>query len=124
MTVPLVSESALEAVEAEVRRLIPTLDPPLAADPDDATYGAPLRHYLLFAHWLALLTRHGHTLDPAAVVYNAYYWFLTFKRLWQARHGFDAGLEQQAFQLLERAVGEIDLEAVAAIERRVEVERR
>ena len=97
MDISLVPEVALWAVDAEVRRLIPTLDPPLAPDPDDATYGAALRHYLLFAHWPMLLARHGYAPDPVVVAYNAYYWFLTFKRLWQARHGPDAGMDQQWF---------------------------
>lgn len=40
-------------------------------------------------------------------------------KLYQAKHGLDTGLEQQAFQLLEDAGPEVDWSAIEAIEARV-----
>lgn len=40
--------------------------------------------------------------------YNAYYWSLVFAKRYQARQGFDAGIEQEAFKILERAPADID----------------
>lgn len=47
-------------------------------------------------------------MSDVTAFYNAYYWFLVFARLHQASSGPDAGLEQQALQLLEAAPDDID----------------
>lgn len=52
--------------------------------------------------------------EPVAF-YNAYYWGLIFARRYQARYGFDAGIEQEAFKVLERAPSEIDWRVVESV---------
>jgi hypothetical protein len=39
--------------------------------------------------------------DPESIFWSRYYWFLRFVHVVQGRQGADAGLEQQAFQILE-----------------------
>jgi hypothetical protein len=39
--------------------------------------------------------------SPSEVFASRYYWFMRLLFLRKHRHGYDAGLEQQAFQLLE-----------------------
>lgn len=84
----------------------------------DDSYGPPLRYYVLFTHEPSLL---GIRLPKSTIFYNRYYWFLAFKTAHTAKHGYDAGLEQQAFRILEYAHEhenyEIDLSIVDAIDR-------
>jgi hypothetical protein len=56
------------------------------------------------------------------LLYNRYYWFLKFARLFVRENGPDAGLEQQAFQILENSEGKIDWSVIEAIECQVENE--
>jgi len=49
--------------------------------------------------------------EPIAF-YNAYYWALVFAKRYEARYGFDAGVEQEAFKVLERAPANVDWQAV------------
>ncbi len=53
------------------------------------------------------------------LLYNRYYWFLKVARGQQRRHGPDAGMDQQAFQILEHAGIEFDWDEVQKIEQRV-----
>jgi hypothetical protein len=47
-------------------------------------------------------------LSEVIAFYNAYYWSLVFLKRYDARYGFDAGIEQQAFKLLECAPVDVD----------------
>jgi hypothetical protein len=47
---------------------------------------------------------------------NRYFWFRRFILLWTREHGPDAGLEQQAFQMLETCELEIDWEFLKQVE--------
>jgi hypothetical protein len=88
----------------------------------DARYRYPYLYYLLFTHWPAL--SNGTTAEVTAddLFYNRYYWFLRLAKQYEAGHGFDAGLGQQAVQLLEQAAGHFDLEVVREIEGKVAAE--
>jgi hypothetical protein len=59
---------------------------------------------LLFERWPELVG----PLDAAARLSNRYFWFVRFVALWTAGHGPDAGLEQQAHQVLEQADCDVD----------------
>ncbi len=67
--------------------------------------------YLLFTHALLPLD-----MDAVEVFYNRYYWFRRFMEGYQTERGLDAGLEQQAFQMLEQAPADIDWEMIPLIE--------
>ena len=63
--------------------------------------GRSLRNY-------ALLTEHPELADilglsVAERFWSRYYWLARFAREWQAAAGYDAGLQQQVFHLLESA---------------------
>ncbi len=79
-------------------------------------------YYLLFTHWPELLG--GKTVEFTAedLFYNRYYWFLRLTKQYQARHGTDAGFEQQACKMLETAECDLDLEVIQEIEEKVAVE--
>ena len=61
----------------------------------------------------------GLGLTEAERFWSRYYWLARFSREWQAAVGYDAGLEQQVFQLLEYAPVEDSplAEVEAAVER-------
>lgn len=54
-------------------------------------------------------------LPEPVVFYNAYYWALVFSKRYQARYGFDAGIEQEAFKALERAPADVDWQVVERV---------
>ncbi|AKJ30911.1 hypothetical protein [Caldimonas brevitalea] len=54
-------------------------------------------------------------LSESAAFYNAYYWVLVFAKRYQARYGFDAGIEQEAFKVLERAPADVDWTVVERV---------
>src|SRR5947208_683299 len=106
---PLVPPETLVSVHAELLRRIDRLDPPLAVNVREGEAGEALARSLLFEHWPELLGA-GEAPDPQRLFYNRYYWFVRFVALRQAADGYDAGLEQQAFKMLEEADREVDWE--------------
>src|SRR4051812_18617997 len=61
--------------------------------------GRALKFYLLLTETPELLEDLGA--DAERIFWSRYYWFVVFVRLHRAAEGFDAGVEQQAFKLLE-----------------------
>ena len=59
-------------------------------------------------------------LSELSAFYNSYYWILVFIKIYQARHGFDAGMEQEAFKILERAPADIDWQLVERVNQSVQ----
>ncbi len=53
---------------------------------------------------------------PIDAAYHGYYWFFKLQKRLEAQFGQDVGVEQQAFQLLERMPSETDWNRVAEIE--------
>jgi hypothetical protein len=74
-----------------------------------------LRYFLVFSE-PGVATRAGlGTFGDAELFYNRYYWFKRFAKLHQAAHGYDAGIEDQASQLLEHAPPDADWSTIEAI---------
>jgi hypothetical protein len=67
-----------------------------------------------YARRLALLHREFRRdlgvgdLSELVAFYNAYYWALVFAKRYQGRYGIDAGIEQEAFKVLELAPADVD----------------
>jgi hypothetical protein len=78
--------------------------------------GSPLRRALLTYFVLSGRGSDAFNTSPINIFYNRYYWFLVFAKLYHAAHGFDAGIEQQGFQLLETAPPGVDWNCLEAIE--------
>ncbi len=79
--------------------------------------GLSLRNYCLLTEYPELATGLGLSVDEQ--FWSRYYWLARFAREWQAVAGYDAGLEQQVFQLMEHAEVAPDPwpEVEAAVER-------
>jgi hypothetical protein len=119
MSDPLIPLAVLERTKPQLFALVEQLAPRIMVDVRDGSAGAALAFSLLFEHWEHWGTLlEGVTLDPAARLYNRYFWFRRFATLWQQAHGYDAGTEQQAFQILENSEAELDWTFVAELDER------
>lgn len=105
---PIIPAEALAGIDDnELRRRASQLD--LAVDLDDPEV-RPLLWSLAFARWPDLLP--VRDLDEPTLFYNQYFWFVRFIRRWQAAHGSNGSLEQEASKLLENAPADVDWEIV------------
>jgi hypothetical protein len=118
----LISRHEIAQNDDVIRRLIEDRGQGFAAIANNQFYGEAFKHYLLFTESSALRDTSLSRLSATEVFYNKYYWFLLFTRRHQARHGYDAGLEQQAFKLLENAPNDVDWNLLKEIYKRVESE--
>ena len=81
----------------------------------DGEADVALRYFLVFSERGAAATAGLGTFSDVELFYNRYYWFKRFAKLYQAARGYDAGIEDQASQLLERAPAEVDWDVVEEI---------
>lgn len=81
--------------------------------------GDPLWNYLLLTH-LPLALPSASDLD---LFYTRYYWFQVLARTIKLTTGPDAGLEQQAFQILEHAPPDCDWQVIENLDRAAELTR-
>src|SRR5688500_1550907 len=100
----LVSPETLSGVKMELDARIAQVSPSITLDP--GVVGEALGWALLFERWPDLLP--GPPIDRQRAYYNQYFWFKRFAVLAQQQDGYDAGLEQQVFQLLERCDFDLD----------------
>jgi hypothetical protein len=109
---PIVQESALRATHQQISNFATGYRQSYSVDFDDADYGSAFVYYLFFSHHTSVSSVLGIHLDDEGKFYNAYYWFQRFVRLHMDKHGYDAGLEQQTFKMLEEANFDLDLEVI------------
>ena len=122
---PLVSNAALALVDPELQVRIAALQPAVLQVAGDA--GRARAWSLLFEHWPALLKE--PSISREDVLYNRYYWFKRYALRMQESDGYDAGIEQQVFRLLEQPefdidwaiVEELDIAAAEAHRLRIQV---
>lgn len=114
---PLIPPETLVPIQAELLRRIDQLDLPLAVDVREGEAGEALARSLLFEYWPDLLGG-SEELDRERLLYNRYYWFVRFVAIWQAAHGYDAGLEQQAFLMVEQADMQLDWDLLQQLDAR------
>ena len=107
---PLIPTSILALHHPELLRRIDLLDPPPAIDVRTDRAGEAFARALLFERWPDLVAEEA--LDAQRSFYNRYFWFARFAALWQATHGYDAGLEQQTFQILDQAGFDLDWDLI------------
>lgn len=101
---PLVSKDTLSRVKNELYTRIAQSTPSVALDSGEV--GEALAWSLLFERWPDLLP--GLPIGREDAFYNQYFWFKRFATVKQERDGYDAGLEQQVFQLLEQPDFDLD----------------
>jgi hypothetical protein len=110
---PLLAESLLVPYLEQVRlRMASELQ--LSDQPQPGREAEALAWAMLFEHWPYLLG--DVRLNARALFYNRYFWFQRYRVLHQQRAGDDAGLAQQAFQLLEQAPAETNWDVMEKLE--------
>lgn len=100
-----------DALLGRIEGIVPAVNWP---ELDDDVRQAYARYIALLDDRLRLELGVG-VLSEQVVFYNAYYWVLLYAMRFQARHGFDAGVEQEVFKVLERAPANIDWQLVEQI---------
>ena len=99
----LIAFERLAQVKPELDTRIAELQPPIAME--TGVVGDALGWALLFEHWPTLA---DEAIDPTRAFYNRYYWFKRFATLKQQRDGYDAGVEQLLFKILEQPGFDVD----------------
>jgi hypothetical protein len=120
MSEVLVPENALAGLDEAVKGLLVSGGEAYSVDQDDELYGAAFRRHLLFSRWPSLLTEAGFYLSKEELLYNSYYWMLKFAKLHALKNGYDAGIEQQVFKILEQADCDVDWTVAEEISNLVE----
>ena len=99
----------LAPLDGAALRRLDAAEPSLSDWAREGEAGKALVRSFMFERWPELL---GDAVDPERLFYNRYFWFLRFATLRQAAHGPDAGLEQQAFKMLEYPEFDVDFQVV------------
>lgn len=121
----IIPKEILEKLLPEIDNLIKKSAQNYSSVLNDITFGESYKYFLLFTNWPHLLTEEGIEIDNELIFYSRYYWFIHFLKLYTLKKGMDAGLEQQAFRLLEeseRIDVEIDWSFIEKIQRDIEEE--
>lgn len=121
----IISKEILAAKLPEIELKLKESNQKFAIDWNDDFLGTAVRYYLLFTYWPSLLGAEDGEKKSTLIFYNRYYWFYYFLRLYTMKNGKNAGLEQQAFQLLEESEGldvGIDWSLIEKIQNDIEAE--
>ncbi|WP_043932636.1 hypothetical protein [Bacillus sp. EB01] len=65
-------------------------------------------HYFLFLQEYKDEIVAGSSFTNEQVLYSQYYWFVYFKNHYFANYGYDGGMDQKAFQLIEELTYKLD----------------
>lgn len=110
----LIAEAQLTVGEMLLSRLSKKVPTVRWSELDEDVRQAYARHVVLLDSELRSELTVGD-LSELVAFYNAYYWVLVFAKRYQARYGFDAGVEQETFKVLERAPADVDWQVVESV---------
>lgn len=111
----LIPDSELRRRDGAIRRIVSESAGKFATELDGSAEADAFARYLLFSDSSLYKQVELGPLSETRIFYNRYYWFLTFAKLRRSKRGHDAGVEQQAFKLLESAPDAVDWGVVAEI---------
>ncbi|HEY2518182.1 MAG TPA: hypothetical protein VGI39_45240 [Polyangiaceae bacterium] len=118
----LISTDELDQLVARAADAVEAAFSAYAVDTEDPESSRLFRRYVLFSDDASLNAAGLRALPEDAIFYNRYYCFKKYVKRQEQARGFDAGLEQQAFSLLESAPPLVDWSVIEAIEARVDAE--
>ena len=97
--------------EQEIEKMIATINPQLdesnSIQTGDTSLEKILKHYLFLQQCIEEITSQ-FSVTKEEVLYSQYYWLVHFKNQYFAKVGYDAGIEQQVFFLMEHLTSELD----------------
>jgi hypothetical protein len=110
----LIPEDQISLIHSEARSDASCLVSNVNFDLDDDSYDSPYLNYLVLTHLRDRLP--ANLQEEPLILYNRYFWFRRFIRMHSTKHGKVAGLEQQAFQILEHSMADLDWQVIEAID--------
>jgi hypothetical protein len=115
----LIPEGVLSEKSEAILKIVGLSELPRHLDINDGQYGYAYRNYLFFSGEAASIeeTLGINHLPDEQVFYNCYFWLLRFTGLYFKSHGFDAGLEQQSFKMLETVRFEVNWLIIEELEK-------
>ncbi|WP_053365750.1 immunity 22 family protein [Bacillus sp. FJAT-27245] len=95
-----------EQLELFYHTFLPKLDLSniITIDDEDLT---KVLHYFLILKEFGQEIAAGSSFTNEQILYSQYYWFVYFKNQYISKYGYDAGMDQQAFQLIEHIAYEL-----------------
>lgn len=115
---PIVLESNLLQGQKDIEAFATEYQQSYNVKLDDPDYGSAFLYYVFFLHHPSVSDVLHMDIDENTRFYNAYYWFQRFVKMYIEKHGYDAGMEQQAFKMLENADFDLDLEIIDLIDKK------
>lgn len=108
----------MEDIENMFETLRPNLNESNIIKIEDDSLSQLLKYYLFLQQYAEEIIAH-FPFTYEEILYSQYYWFVYFKNQYLALVGYDGGMDQQAFLLLENLFnelnGEVDWEVIEAI---------
>ncbi|RDU38115.1 hypothetical protein DRW41_00655 [Neobacillus piezotolerans] len=65
-------------------------------------------HYFLILKEFGQEITAGSPFTTEQILYSQYYWYVYFKNQYFSKYGYDAGMDQQAFKLIEHIAYELN----------------
>ena len=116
---PILPESTLRALHQKIQVSVEQRRPPYNVDWEDPDYGLAFIYHLFFSQNPSVCKVLGVELDEETKFYNRYYWFRRFVARHKQKHGYDAGLEDQASDILASgAQFDLDVEIIHMIDKK------
>lgn len=96
-----------QRIEELYKNLNPQLDMSNIIRIEDEALARLLNHFLFLQQYAEnIIANLSYTYEE--ILYSQYYWFVQFKNQYFAKEGYDAGMDQQAFLLIENLCNELD----------------
>ncbi|HWO97419.1 MAG TPA: hypothetical protein VNM45_14020 [Bacillus sp. (in: firmicutes)] len=116
-----------QEIEKMFEALHPRLDESNLLITGDESLSKIFKHYLFLQQCAQeIIANFSFTYEE--ILYSQYYWFVYFKNHYFSKVGYDAGIDQQAFILMENLSneldGEIDWELIEDIENQLKIDNK
>lgn len=111
--------------ESDIKEIIKLIDKPIDKkyfiNIEDDDIRTLLDNYLYLTYYQDNVAEQLQIVSKEILFYSRYYWFNKFMKKYFSKYGYDAGIEQQAFEILEQINGcediVIDLTVIERIEK-------
>lgn len=96
-----------EEIENLFETLKPNLDESNIIVLEDEELSKLLKYYLFLQQFVQDIITHS-SFTHEEILYSQYYWFVHFKKLYFSKVGYDGGMDQQAYLLMEKLSTELE----------------
>ncbi len=111
--------------ESDIKEIIKLIEKPIDRTNfitiEDDIIRTLLDNYLYLTYYQDNVVEQLQIVSKEILFYSRYYWFNKFMKMYFSQYGYDSGIEQQAFEILEQIDGcadiVIDLTVIERIEK-------